>query len=343
MISPESKLKENAALVSDVALVSSQGLGDGLLQLVFAQNLVRQGYSVTFYQNHMSSLSPIIDLVKVSPYLDASSMQQALAEHKVVLFDQGSRFARRMLPEFDQVPDHFIAYVVSRSALAHELELSKFMEHLQQLNSLSLQKLSGFNRSIRHPVKHSYSVSEHFQWIAKKVLNIDHYDLLPAMNIPESWYKKKYDKRVLIHPTSSMEIKNWSPHRFLELAENLHSLGWNPEFTVAPDEWERWNSWLNGRYLAPCFSSILELAHYYYESAAFIGNDSGNGHLASAMGLPVLTIFNRKKLSYPWRPGWSPNQVVAPWLPKSLVADKWSDYLSVKRVLSVFVKLVKSN
>jgi len=343
MISPKPHIDLDITSDPDIALVSSQGLGDGLLLLVFAQNLVRLGYRVTIYQNHLHNLSSILNLVDVKPYLAPKRMETELAKYKVVLFDQGSRFTKDILPEFDRLPRHFIAYTVSRSKGMHKVSLAEFNEHLKLLDSQSFDKFSGFNSTIRHPLKHKLTIGEHFRWKTQKVLGRDDYDLYPSFTVPNDWSAQENYHRILIHPSSSLDHKNWSAHLFLELAERLQQDGWEPEFTVAPNEWERWNSWLNGRFMAPSFASTLDLARYYYESVALVGNDSGNGHLASAMGLPVLTIFNRKKLFYPWKPSWSPNKVVAPWLSKSLVGDKWSNYLSVNTVFSAFTDLIEES
>ena len=326
---------------SEIGFIPSQGLGDGLLQLVFAQNLAKQGYSVCVYQDHLSNIEQLINLVEIHAYSDAQSMQKALTKHKIVLFDQGSYFAKKIVPQFDKYPDHFIAYSASRTKASHQVS-DHFGSYLSKHQADHLNNFTAFNDSLRHPFKRHLTITEHFLWKMNKELGCSESNLKLDFDIPSEWLFKRNANRVVLHPTSALKSKNWSASSFLQLAIRLCDLGWQPEFSVSPQEWDEWSCFTNGEYMAPACHSILDLAHYYYESAAFIGNDSGNGHLASAMGLPVLSIFNRKKLYYPWKPSWSRNLIVAPWLPKSIVKDKWSQYLSVDKVIKEFDRLIDS-
>ena len=328
----------------DIAIVSSQGLGDGLIQLVFAQNIARNiginNIGVTFFQDHISSLSSMVADCTVKPYPTASNMVTELSEYKIVLYDHGSNFSVRILSLASKHPAKFIPYYVTRHKAKNKRLQSAFASYIHSANTNELKVFANLNRSIRHPFKHGLTVNEHFAWFSKKYLNIEKYSLHPLLNIPHSWKAQKFSKRVLIHPTSSMVSKNWSPESFKALTLALEQQGWQPRLTVSPHERETWEAMVDKRFIAPSFSSVFELAQYYYESSALIGNDSGNGHLASAMGLPVLSIFNRWKKSYPWRPSWTNNKVVSPWLPKSLVGENWSHYLTVNKVLKAFNALI---
>jgi heptosyltransferase III len=86
--------------------------------------------------------------------------------------------------------------------------------------------------------------------------------------------------QVAIHPFSGGRSKNWPLEKFVQLAESLTSpIVWvcGPEHrlpfpSITPQD--RW-----------------QLATLLAESRLFIGNDSGPGHLAAAVGTPVLSIF----------------------------------------------------
>ncbi len=332
------------ANTKDIAIVSSQGLGDGLIQLVFAQNIARKlcanNIEVTLYQDHVFHLSSIINNCIVKPYPTASNMVAELSEYSAVLYDHGSKFAVQILSHEKKHPPHFIPYYVTRHKTQNKGLRSIFIDHIHATQMNELGVFANLNQSIRHPFKHHLSVNEHFAWFSKKYLDIDEYELTPLLNIPYTWKAQKFSKRVLIHPSSSMTSKNWSAKSFKALALALKQQGWEPQFTISPSERSSWIDQVDKRFLAPSFSSIFELSQYYYESSALIGNDSGNGHLASAMGLPVLSIFNRWKKSYPWRPSWSNNKVVSPWLPQSMVGENWSHYLTVDKVLKAFNALI---
>jgi heptosyltransferase III len=49
--------------------------------------------------------------------------------------------------------------------------------------------------------------------------------------------------------------------------------------------------------------TLPELAGVLAEAAAFVGNDSGVGHLAAALGVPSVVLFDARHLD--WRPWWA--------------------------------------
>ena len=88
--------------------------------------------------------------------------------------------------------------------------------------------------------------------------------------------------------------------------------------------------------------NFINLASYQYESALHIGTDSGNGHFASALGLPTVTIVNRRSTSFAWRPNWASNIIVRPGLSKNLVGNRyWKYTISENRVLESVKKLLR--
>ena len=53
---------------SHIALVPSYGLGDGLLWLILAENLRRNGLRVTFYHDHINQLKDWLPNIEVKPF-----------------------------------------------------------------------------------------------------------------------------------------------------------------------------------------------------------------------------------------------------------------------------------
>lgn len=85
---------------------------------------------------------------------------------------------------------------------------------------------------------------------------------------------------VVIHPFSGSPRKNWPLERFQELAGLLRvPVRWciGPEDPPIPGAFR-------------C-DNLYNVACWLRGARAFIGNDSGIGHLAAAVGVPVLTIF----------------------------------------------------
>lgn len=147
--------------------------------------------------------------------------------------------------------------------------------------------------------------------------------------------------RVIIHPVASNDFKAWDASSFVKLAHRLQQRGLRPCFVLPPAEAARWHALAPGIQVA-AFDDLADLAAHLYESGWFIGNDSGIGHLASALGLPTVSLFPRKKLARRWRPGWGVNEVVVP-LPLMVTGKLkelfWRQLMPVGRVLSAFDRL----
>jgi len=97
--------------------------------------------------------------------------------------------------------------------------------------------------------------------------------------------------RVAMHPTGSHNDKIWPRAKFASLARKLQSRGLEPTLLVSPDEKP---AWLMDDSIAPylqSFRSLSGVAEWIAESGFVIGNDSGLGHLASALGVPTLSCL----------------------------------------------------
>jgi len=153
---------------------------------------------------------------------------------------------------------------------------------------------------------------------------------------------RKYHRRVLIHPTSGNEKKNWPKNKFLQLADLLQKLNFHPLFILSPAEKIAWPE-----IQSPNIHSLEDLASLIYESDYFIGNDSGPGHLASYLSIPHLIICHDERNMQLWRPGWHQGRIICPprWLPnlkKARLRDNnWKQFISVNSVLISFNSLIK--
>jgi hypothetical protein len=153
---------------------------------------------------------------------------------------------------------------------------------------------------------------------------------------PEGVAPRRALRRIVIHPCSSREGKNWPREKFLELAQRLKALDYTPAWILTREERQGWDT---QGLEAPQFACLSEMASYVAESGAMIGNDSGIGHLASCLGLSTLTICRSMQVSKFWRPAWGPGEVIAPssWIPnvKGLrLRDKyWKKWISTSKVL----------
>jgi len=164
-------------------------------------------------------------------------------------------------------------------------------------------------------------------------------DLVP----PPELKNKKFPKRVVMHPTSHQTFRSWLPKRFIQFAKLLQQGGYEPAMIVAPHEHRDWLWVKEVGIQLPAFNNLDETARYIYESAFFVGNDSGIGHLASNLNIPTLTLGVRPSLLRQWRPSWAPSAVVLPpiWLIMRPVKEKlWKYFISSQKVWRTFEALV---
>ncbi len=100
---------------------------------------------------------------------------------------------------------------------------------------------------------------------------------------------------VVIHPGSGGDSKNWPAERYIELAGLIRSAGRVVKFVLGEVELERWPDELISKLAAAGDvvrpANYVELFDLLRGSSAFIGNDSGPGHLAAISGVPTVTLF----------------------------------------------------
>lgn len=147
-------------------------------------------------------------------------------------------------------------------------------------------------------------------------------DPAAAMHITESWKRQLTGQGlempwklaaprannggpVVIHPGAGSPGKCWPLERFEALIEYLHEVGRPVEVLLGEVELERWPAaslkrWQRD-YGARQPADLMELADLIKTAALFIGNDSGPGHLAAALGVPVISLFGPTDPQQ-WRP-----------------------------------------
>ncbi len=95
--------------------------------------------------------------------------------------------------------------------------------------------------------------------------------------------------RVVFHSGASTDLRVWPLERFAAQVARLRKQG----FSVSVVCDRRQESWWRqqGEKEVLVSESISSLVGLYKEAVAFVGNDSGPGHLAALCGVPTVTIF----------------------------------------------------
>lgn len=295
------------------AVFSCLGLGDGLIALVLSNNLQLNGGDVTTFH----------------PFLDG--LQEWFPSQKIARFPSEEKL-EQILRTFDRF---FIIH-----------EKSSWMQAILQWCMQNCPEKT----KVLNPIatyKNDYPYWEHGCFDGKRsfvenlyvfcecILKLRVVTRSNGITVPRGVDPKKYSKRVVIHPFSSREGKNWPVDKYILLAEQLQKKGFESSFILSEKE-------RRDCFPAPHFSCLAEMARHVAESGYMIGNDSGIGHLASCLGLPTLTICRSLKASLFWRPAWARGEVMTPsaWIPnvKGLrLRDRhWKKWISVKAVVKVF-------
>lgn len=179
-----------------------------------------------------------------------------------------------------------------------------------------------------------------------EVLQLQHVEPFPSLAFPELWRHRYFQERVVLHPTSYTEEKNWPARKFLSLAKEIEKRGFSVCFAVSPEERPVWKFVEDFGFSLPIFSSLEDLFFFVYESGFFVGNDSGTGHMASLLSIPTLSLFAKKRYSRLWRPGWGKGFVVTPFVPLPggrLRQRYWKRFLTVSQVLKTFDALSRAS
>jgi ADP-heptose:LPS heptosyltransferase len=106
---------------------------------------------------------------------------------------------------------------------------------------------------------------------------------------------------VVLHPFASAETKNWPMERWRAVAGWLEEAGYVPAVVGGGNDPIETcglphRSGVGGRLPLPDLAALLVLARL------FVGVDSGPGHIAAAVGCPVVSIFSSVNDVDRWRP-----------------------------------------
>jgi lipopolysaccharide heptosyltransferase III len=290
-----------------IAVFSCIGLGDCLLTAILSYNLVREGHEVVLFHPFMSAMQGWFPEVKICGRKDV-----CLEE-----FDRFFIFYEK-LPWMENILDAC---------------LEKYRAQTTVLNPIATPN-TDYPFWEEGEFDGNQTFADNLVLFCQKRLGILHPVKSCGLVPPESALRR-FKNRIIIHPTSSRPGKNWPRSKFLRLAKRLRKNGFDPVFIVSPEERDEWPE-------APLFSSLNEVAQFIAESGYMIGNDSGIGHLASALGLPTLSLFKNERTANFWRPSFAPNQICLPkgWLP-NIKGMRWRDkywhwQMSVGQVFRIF-------
>jgi len=149
-------------------------------------------------------------------------------------------------------------------------------------------------------------------------------DLPPREQIPHQPAAGSRDRQILVHTGAAQPVRVWPLENYRKLAERLRQKQYRVQLACDPNQRDWWLRQGEAAVITP--HTVAELLALVNQSAAFIGNDSGPGHLAAFAGVPTFTIFG------PQVPEWfAPSHPAARWVDgKACPYKPCSDYCRFK-------------
>jgi heptosyltransferase III len=301
--------------VKRAAIIPCRGIGDALLMMIAAHQLLQAGFETHVFHPLIGQLKDWFPSGHIfHPFLpeDLTSYSLVIAQNDNSIYLQTLRASFPSLILF--YPTYF----------PHKHRLSPH-DYIFDPNQTMVA-----------------NIADAMAQLLKRPFSSDNGLKLPT-HLETTVKLQRNPLRIAIHPTSSDPKKNWPFKRFISLSQKLKKRGWHPFFLIYEKE-----------KIAPTHEEVIQVkdlenwARLIYEVGFVIGNDSLAGHLASNLGIPTLTIGNCDKRLRLWRPGWREGKVILPsrYLPNfkglRLRERYWQYCISTRYLLKQFLRFTSS-
>jgi len=288
-----------------ILIVRTDRIGDVVLSTPVIQAL-REAYPASFIAMMVSPYTK--DMVEGNPYLDETILYNKDARHKSWWSSMRFAFALKK-KRFD------LALVLHPTNRVH---LITFFS--------GIPRRIGYNRKLgfllTHKIPHKKQTGEKHE----SEYNLDFVRFLgieprgaslfvPKSKDGEQWADellsqadiKETDRLLVIHPGASCPSKIWPNDRFAEVADRLIEKYGFKVFVIAGQKDKALAQQVVDRMHHPVVNlageiSLSQLTSLLRRSYLFISNDSGPVHIASALGLPLISLLARNE------PGLSPKR-----------------------------------
>lgn len=303
------ELKKNKA-----AIISRQGLGDGLIMMIAAFNLKLKGFEVTFYHRLFQELKDFFPGYKFKEQPDGLS---ELSEFDIIIVE------------------HYFSDIINQLISQRDKIKAAFQVIYPSFKKKYFPALHTFD----YICDKNKSMNENIQKAVSIILGLPSGLKTNGITVPSILSYRKYSKRIVLHPTSNEKDKNWKKDKFVKIYHLLKKEGFFPIFSLAPHEAEDWKG-ENLSFIT--FKDFHELASFIYESGYLIGNDSGPAHLSSNLNIPTIVIASNPHKMKLWKPDFKKvSLITAPLLIPNIkhfrLRNKyWSYFISTQRVMKEF-------
>lgn len=300
-----------------IAVIPANGIGDALVMLIAAHHLRKLGYQVTVFHPLVAGFGRWLEKGEYLNY--SENWNKALSSFDAILLQHNNADLAREILSLRQ-SGHLIYVFYTTYRYSKHGTLFDHFDYSFDINRTMVENIClGTQALFGQPASPDNGM--------RPLSGLTH---------------RKYARRVIIHPTSGSEARNWPKKKFLRLFHRLQKMGCQPIFALSPEERDGWPI-----HDTPLLPTLEDLASLIYESGYFIGNESGPCHLASYLSIPHLVLARNEKHMRLWKPGWHNGIILLPprWLPnfKGLRwrEQKWKHFITTKGVLNRFKSMIK--
>jgi ADP-heptose:LPS heptosyltransferase len=112
---------------------------------------------------------------------------------------------------------------------------------------------------------------------------------LPDLPASQPRLRPAMNRRVVLHSGASQHLRVWPLERYATLVKKLRFTGWSIDVLCDRGQLPHWHKL--GELEARVPDDMNDLVETIAHGTAFLGNDSGPGHVAALCGVPTFTIF----------------------------------------------------
>lgn len=297
-------------------IIPSRGIGDGLIVMIFSKALREKGLETTTLHPLLYRMKSWFPNERIEPILKENLTDRFLLEQDlIVVQNDNSPFIQRLYQLKKEHP---------------QLRLKVLYPSFNPEKHRAATPDDVLFNETETMVKNVAVAASAF---LNSPLSCDN-GLVP---LSETLFRKQ-KQRVLIHPLSQEERKNWPLHAFLTLANHLKKRGFDPHFLTEKKE----EALLHSPFSYHYGLSLEEAAKMIYESGYVIGNDSFACHLSSSFNIPFCVIADCESRLKLWKPGWGKGAIVTtpfPYKHFRFCQRRWQRFISARRVLKHFQAL----
>ena len=144
----------------------------------------------------------------------------------------------------------------------------------------------GSRRLLTHPLPRPAPTAHRYEYWRALGMALG-FELPPRGEIP--FPPPRAEGNILLHSGAGQAVRVWPLERYRLLAAQLRAAGHRVQVACDPEQQLWWQRAGETALATP--RSVNELLELIDGARAFIGNDSGPGHLAAFCGVPTFTIF----------------------------------------------------